>query len=48
MNTAVLQSTFQSLLGPAKQMQSQYMPQIQQKAATLDPMQVMNMLRSKP
>ena len=48
MNTAVLQSTFQSLLGPAKQMQSQYMPQIQQKAATLDAMQVMAMLRSKP
>ena len=48
MNTAVLQSTFQSLLGPAKQMQAQYMPQIQQKAASLDPMQIMNMLRSKP
>jgi uncharacterized protein (DUF697 family) len=47
MNTAVLQGTFQSLLGPAKQMQTQYMPQIQQKAATLDPMQIMNMLRSK-
>ena len=48
MNTAVLQDTFQSLLGPAKQMQTQYMPQIQQKAASLDPMQIMNMLRSKP
>ena len=48
MNTAVLQGTFQSLLGPAKQMQTQYMPQIQQKAASLDPMQIMNMLRSKP
>ena len=48
MNTAVLQGTFQSLLGPAKQMQAQYMPQIQQKAATLNPMQIMNMLRSKP
>ena len=48
MNTAVLQGTFESLLGPAKQMQAQYMPQIQQKAATLDPIQIMNMLRSKP
>ncbi len=48
MNTAVLQGTFQSLLGPAKQMQTQYMPQIQQKAAGLDAMQIMNMLRSKP
>ena len=48
MNTAVLQDTFQSLLGPAKQMQAQYLPQIQQKAASLDPMQIMNMLRSKP
>ena len=48
MNTAVLQGTFQSLLGPAKQMQTQYMPQIQQKAASLDPMQIMDMLRSKP
>ena len=48
MNTAMLQDTFQSLLGPAKQMQAQYLPQIQQKAAGLDPMQIMNMLRSKP
>ena len=48
MNTAVLQDTFQSLLGPAKQMQTQYMPQIQQKAASLNPMQIMDMLRSKP
>ena len=48
MNTAVLQDTFQSLLAPAKQMQAQYLPQIQQKAASLDPMQIMNMLRSKP
>ena len=48
MNTAVLQDTFQSLLGPAKQMQTQYMPQIQQKAASLNPMEIMNMLRSKP
>ena len=47
MNTAVLRDTFQSLLGPAKQMQAQYLPQIQQKAASLDAGQIMNMLRSK-
>ena len=48
MNTEVLQDTFQSLLGPAKQMQAQSLPQIQQKAASLNPMEIMNMLRSKP
>jgi uncharacterized protein (DUF697 family)/tellurite resistance protein len=48
MNTAVLQNTFQSLLSPAKQMQAQYLPQIRQKAAGLDAMQIMTMLRSKP
>ena len=36
MNTALLRDTFQNLLDPAKQMQAQYLPQIQQKAATLD------------
>jgi uncharacterized protein (DUF697 family) len=48
MNTAVLRDTFQNLLGPAKQMQIQYMPQIQQKAASLNPAQIMDMLRSRP
>ena len=45
MSTAMLRDTFQNLLGPAKQMQSQYLPQIQQKAATLDAGQVMQMVR---
>lgn len=45
MNTAMLRDTFQNLLGPAKQMQSQYLPQIQQKAATLDAAKVMAMVR---
>ena len=36
MSTALLRDTFQNLLGPAKQMQAQYLPQIQQKASTLD------------
>ena len=47
MSTEVLRDTFQSLLGPAKQMQSQYLPQIQSKAATLDAGQVMAMIRGR-
>jgi uncharacterized protein (DUF697 family)/tellurite resistance protein len=45
MSTALLQETFQSLLGPAKLMQTQYLPQIRQKAATLDAGQIMQMVR---
>ena len=45
MSTAVLRDTFQNLLGPAKQMQAQYLPQIQQKASTLDASQIMAMVR---
>ena len=45
MNTAMLQDTFQSLLSPAKQLQTQYLPQIEQKARTLDMNQVMNLVR---
>ena len=47
MSTAVLRDTFQNLLGPAKQMQTQYLPQIQQQAATLDMGRVMSMVRGK-
>ena len=47
MSAAMLRDTFQSLLGPAKKLQSEYLPQIQQKAASLDSAQIMNMLRSK-
>jgi len=46
MSTALLRETFQDLLGPAKQMQTQYLPQIQQKAATLDAGQVMALMRA--
>ena len=46
MSTAMLRDTFQSLLGPAKQLQTEYLPQIQQKAATLDAAQVMSMMRA--
>lgn len=47
MSTDLLRNSFQSLLGPAKQLQTQYLPQIQQKAATLDAAQVMAMVRGQ-
>ncbi|MEW5966172.1 MAG: DUF533 domain-containing protein [Pseudomonadota bacterium] len=46
MNTALLRETFQNLLGPAKQLQTQYLPQIRQQANTLDMGKVMAMVRS--
>jgi uncharacterized protein (DUF697 family)/tellurite resistance protein len=45
MNTALLQKTFSELLSPAKQMQAQYLPQIQAQAANLDAGKIMGMLR---
>ena len=45
MSTQLLQDSFQGLLGPAKQLQSQYLPQIEQRAQTLDAGQVMNLVR---
>lgn len=45
MNTQVLRDGFQDLLGTAKQMQTQYLPQIRQQASTLDMGRVMGMLR---
>jgi uncharacterized protein (DUF697 family)/tellurite resistance protein len=45
MNTAVLRDTYEQLLGPARQMQSQYLPQIRDKAQTLDAGRIMGMLR---
>ena len=45
MSTALLQSEFQRLLEPARKLQSQYLPQIQQKASTLDAGQVMSLVR---
>ncbi len=46
MNTALVQQTYQSLLGQAKQLQGQYAGQIQQKAQSLDAAQVMNMVKA--
>jgi uncharacterized protein (DUF697 family)/tellurite resistance protein len=45
MSTELLRNTFQDLMGPAKQLQSQYLPQIQQKASTLNPADIMAMVR---
>lgn len=45
MNTAVLQDSFRNLLGPAKEMQAQYLPQIRDKAQNLDMGQVMSLVR---
>lgn len=45
MNTALLQQTYQSLLGEAKQLQGQFSGQIRQKAQSLDASQVMNMVK---
>jgi len=47
MSTALLRETFQELLAPAQQMQAQYLPQIRQKAATLDAGQIMAMVRGR-
>jgi uncharacterized protein (DUF697 family)/tellurite resistance protein len=45
MSGALLRETFEGLLGPAKQMQTQYLPEIQQKAGNLDMGQIMSMVR---
>ena len=45
MSTALLQQTYQDLLGSAKQMQQQALPQIQQQARTLDAAKVLEMVR---
>lgn len=47
MEAALLTQTFQTLLAPAKQLQQQYLPQIQQKAETLDAAGVMAMVRGQ-
>jgi len=45
MDAAMLRDTFQNLLGPAKEMQTRYLPQIQQQASSLDMGRVMAMVR---
>lgn len=46
MNTQLLKDTYQSFLTPAKEMQQKYLPQIQEKAQTLDAASIMQMVRS--
>ena len=45
MSSALLQDSFQNLLGPAKDLQARYLPQIEQRAASLDASQIMAMVR---
>ncbi|HAZ60523.1 MAG TPA: GTPase [Gammaproteobacteria bacterium] len=47
MDVSVLRESFQGLLDNAKQMQTQYLPQIQERARTLDMTQVMNLVRGR-
>ncbi|WP_273430420.1 YcjF family protein [Chitinibacter tainanensis] len=46
MQMAVLKDTFNQLLGPAKQLQAQYLPQIQQQARQLDAATVMKLVKT--
>lgn len=45
MDVALLKSTFQNLIGPARQLQAQYLPEMQQQARNLDLNQVMTLAR---
>lgn len=47
MSTELLRDTFQNLLGPAKEMQARYLPQIQERAGSLDAGQIMSMVRGR-
>jgi uncharacterized protein (DUF697 family)/tellurite resistance protein len=47
MSAQLLQDSFQNLLGPARQLQSQYLPKIEEKARTLDAGQIMAMVGGK-
>lgn len=47
MSTVLLQETFQSLMQPAKDMQTQYLPQIRQKASSLDMGQIMSLVKGR-
>ncbi len=45
MSSELLKDSFQGLLGPAKEMQSEYLPQIRNRAENLDMGQIMNLVR---
>lgn len=46
MNSALLRESFQNLMGAAQQLQTDYLPQIQQKARTLDMGQIVSLVRT--
>lgn len=45
METALLRETFQQLLGSAKQLQAEYLPQIQQRARNLEPGKIVALIK---
>ena len=45
MSTDLLKQTFTELIGPAKNLQTQYLPQIQEKARSLDATTIMSMVK---
>jgi len=45
MSPALLRDTFNSLLGPARSLQAQYLPQIRERASSLDLKQITSMVR---
>jgi uncharacterized protein (DUF697 family) len=45
MSTQLLRETFQDLLGPARQLQTTLLPQIQERARNLDATQILQMVR---
>jgi len=45
MSTQLLRETFQGLVGPARQMQTTLLPQIQERARTLDASKLLDMVR---
>lgn len=45
MSSALLQDTFKNLLGPAQALQAQYLPQIRERASTLDFKQITSLVR---
>lgn len=47
MSTDVLRQSFQEMLGPARQMQERYLPQMRQQAAGLDAGKVMELIRGR-
>ncbi|MEE4331757.1 MAG: hypothetical protein V2J10_12875, partial [Wenzhouxiangella sp.] len=47
MSTELLKSTFNEMLGSAKQKQGEFLPQIEQKAQSLDMGQIMGLVKGK-